>query len=278
MSAKPSRPRGRPKRPPIEAVRTIWWYWSVRNRSGLSESKLEAKFDDKDRKALGMHRSTRWNKYKFGRSNPSAELLAAVDAVYTGTKAAYDHDMWALASNPRLAISDLAFIAQRLPAAVRERFVADGMVTDRVFWLRQDTDFSKLCDELSVDRPFSMWIADTCAALLLVAQLSVHLQDENIHFAAYRGIARLAKWRLVERLAPASALLVAVLMQGWADMQYRDPTKIAVMESLKKLRRGPRPPWMPAQATLHLVESSEKRTADDLQLAKYYWAAVRLAA
>ena len=247
-------------------------------RSGLSESKLEAKFDKKDRKALGMHRSTRWNKYKFGRSDPSTDLLDAVDAVYEGTKAAYDHDIWALASNAHWAVPDLALFAHRLPAKARERFLPDDSAPKLEFWLRQDTDFSKLCDELVARKPMSMPIADTCAALLLVAHLSVHLQDEDLHFAAYRGIAQLAKWPMDEELKPATALLVAVLMQGWADTQYRDPAKIAVLATLKKLRRGPRPPWLPAQAKLHLVESSERQTDSELQLEKHYWAAMRLAA
>lgn len=153
------RRRGRPRRTAIEAVRTIWWYWVVRQISGLSESKLEAQFDELGRGALEKHRSTRWNKYKFGRSSPSAKLRDAVEEAYSGSRAAYDHDLWVLAATPHPAASVLMAIARRLPDPLRAVLVAEDVPAGCEFWLRQDVDLMAAVDEMSTQNQRTSFVS-----------------------------------------------------------------------------------------------------------------------
>lgn len=277
MASASSKPRGRPRRAAIEPVRTIWWYWTVRLLSGLSESKLEAKFDQIDRKRLGLHRSTRWNKYKFGRSTPSVDLLEAVDAIYPGTRQAYDHNLWSLAANPHQSVPELFEYAKSLPTQIRCRLLPDRLLEGCEFWLRQDTDLSKLCEELSNPLVDSGSIADVVCTFVLLARLAIHLQDEDLHFNAHRAIAKVATWRHRRDIPPVVSLLVANLICAWINTKYRDPTKYVVLIGLRKVREGPPPPWLSEQAALDLSVSSEKRTAYETDLARHYWVALQLA-
>ena len=269
--------RGRPKRPAIEAVRTVWWYWSVRDASGLSESKLEAQFDKVDRKALNKHRSTRWNKYKFGRSSPSPELVESVDSVLKGSRGVYDHDLWLLAASTELQPGQLRQIAERLPRDFRDLVVADDVPAECEFWMRQGVDLIAATIEASEPGRPKAPAGTTACFLLLLARLSVLIQDEDLHFHAYRGIARLTAWRAKEHLRPVLAMLVAVLIRDWSGTQYRSPISRDVMNDLKKIRSGPLPPWVAEQMSLPLAKRESTAGPFDPSLARYFWMAEKLA-
>lgn len=269
--------RGRPKRSAIEAVRTIWWYWTVRTWSKLSETKLENEFDQLDRVASDKHRSTRWNKYKFGKSSPSPGLLDAVDAVYRGTRAAYEHDLWRLAESSVFEPDELRQIAARLPEVFKRLVLADDVPDACAFWLRQGVDLSQAAAQVSDPQSKQASVVVTVCFLLLIARLAVLLQDEDMHLHAYRGIARLTTWSGDETFHKVLALLVAVLLQEWSATEYRNPTSKALMEEMMAIDSGTRPPWLPEQRKLKLgVESSDDGLLGEA-LSKYFWMATKLA-
>lgn len=115
-----------------------------------------------------------------------------------------------------------------------------------------------------------------CCALLLIARMAVLLQNEDLHFHAHRGIARLTRWRGRSIVRPAQSLLVAVLIRDWEATQYRNPTTRAVLDGLRKVRAGPRAPWEPAQMSLPLAEVNGSGDIGS-GLVRHYWMAVKLA-
>jgi hypothetical protein len=276
VTTTPGKRPGRPKRQPLDAVRTIWWYWVVRERSGLSESKLEAQFDEVDRKSLGKHRSTRWNKYKFGRSSPSTELLQAVDSAYKGTRTAYEHDLWLLAASSELPPSELRQVAERLPEHLRKLILADGAPSGCAFWLRQASDWIEVVSQVGDPREAKQSVGATCCFLLLMSRLAVLRQDEDLHFHSYRGIARLLAWPGSAHLHHTVALLVAVLVRDWAATQYRSPGTRTVMDELLRTTSGPRPPWISEQMSLPLATRPNTSGLTE-SLSKYFWIADWLA-
>lgn len=145
------------------------------------------------------------------------------------------------------------------------------------FWLRQDVDLIAAVESISSTNPLAS-VGATCCALLLLARMAVLLQNEDLHFHAHRGIARLTRWRGKSILRPAQTLLVAVLIRDWATTQYRNPTTRAVLDDLNRVRSGPRAPWTPVQMSLSLATTSDSSSVLDSGLVRYFWMAAKLAA
>jgi hypothetical protein len=273
-----TKPRGRPARSPVEVERTIAWYYRVREVSGLSESKLEIAFDECDRAARGMHRGSRWNKYKAGIASPRRELLERVERLFPMSLPVFDHPLWLLLGSEQLGASTLRQALCSLPKDLTVRLVDESAPSSSQFWLRSTPDEREVSTLMVSWRPKSnVDRLSLLAALVALAHLAVMRQDEEAHYACHAAIASAAHRPLAGRFPePQAWRLESMLLLAWLRTEYRHPRLRAVMAELRTIRTGPPVPWASPQGALRLGRDANKKETSDLQHARGYWVAQRL--
>ena len=269
---------GRPRRQPIDIVRTVYWYEFVKQASRLSESKLEIKFDELDREARGMHRGSRWNKYKFGSSSPSRELIERVELAFAGTQALYDHVLWDLVSGQRLRPAELRVAIARLPGKVARLFIDPSATQDSPFWLLLGFNYQdvirslvKLMKNGRLDHFFLV------AALIAIAHDGSNRQFELQHFEAHVMLAKSALGYRFPVGSPLAWRLEAMVFGKWLETDYRDASLRKIVADLRGLESGPSPPWLIPQQSLPLGKLNPMKVKMEEWEAKAFWTASKLA-
>jgi hypothetical protein len=281
MEAPKSPKRGRPPRDPAEVVRVITWYYAVREISKLSETKLEIEFDKLDRVAQKKHRGSRWNKYKSGVSNPGAELVLAVEREYNGTKAIYEHPVWALASKTNWEQPVLKTLLEALPPGIARIFVCKDVPAATQFWMQSNIDYEfvlALMTETAKDsRSVHNRLSCVACVLALIEFARIH-HLEDMHFECHHYLARTAEqWYPPESEVMLQWRLESAVMDRWLDTEYTNNIYRHQIAPMRIATVGPRPPWTPQQTSLRFGKNISKKETADMQNGCGYWAVRQMA-
>ncbi len=263
-------------------MRTITWYYAVRRVSKLTETKLEVRFDECDRAGRGMHRGSRWNKYRYGTSSPSRELLDKVDASFPGTLAVFDHPVWMLAG--KVPLDDLSFryLIERLPASAYQFFVLPEVPDTSIFWLAPNIDHRHVLRSLSELSELGKSDIDRLtevASVLTLIEIARIRKDEMQHFECHVHLAKSTSKRYPAEAEEALTWrLEAAIFERWLGTEYGAPTYRQLVDDMRNITLGPVPPWTPAQAVLRLGRSIGRREVADLQSSRGFWVAKKVEA
>jgi hypothetical protein len=273
---------GRPPRDPAETVRTAIWYDRVRNWSGKTELQLEIEFDELDRAGRGLHKSSRWNKYRFGRASPGRDLLLRVETKYPGTLVPYDHPIWRLTTSETLSAGELRSLLALLPEPVANLLLDPSARERSPFWARSESDHRQvIVNALALARSWNIGHIGVLSGLLLLVHDAVNRQLEQQHFDCHVAIA----WRAARAYA-ASPLrdkvfawrLESYLLGRWLSTEYRRTDLREVVEEIRNLRHGPAAPWVPRQGRLALAKFNAGLQAQAQLEARGFWVCQRLEA
>lgn len=278
MEPPATRQRGRPARPATEAERTISWYWRVRELSGWSETRLETKFDERDRAGRGMHRGSRWNKYKAGITSPGEGLLAKVESAFPSSRAAFDHPLWEFLTEASLSGLALRNALGGLPQELAERLVDDGAAPSSSFWLKVEPTQNHVGALVTSWSPVThLHRLSLLAGLVGLIRLTAIRQDEALHFACHIALARIGGLDPPTDFCEQQAWRVeSLLLHRWLATEYRQEHYRTIVSELRTITTGPPVPWASPQATLTLGRSANKKEAADLRNAHGFWVAQRL--
>jgi hypothetical protein len=293
--------RGRPARDPIEVARTITWYLAVRKASLLSESKLEIRYDKLNRSERGLHRGSRWNKYKAGISNPSEELVTLVNYSYNETFDIYHHPVWKLSSKSPASLSILREAVYELPAKYSKLLAINQLPEASDFWLLEDINFQYVLSEIAastnqvfaisqesaspakrkrpprkpaeaqITKDIAGWL-DKLACVLILIEIARLRQLEDWHFQCHEHLAKtLVEGCPLKEESSIFARTEAVVLDKWLATDYSNMKYRAFAERLRTLGAGPVPPWMPIQSSLKLSKALSKKVQMDHQSTRGYW-------
>lgn len=116
--------KGRPRREVGDHLRTRMWFQHVEQVSQNSAYKLEREFDPGTarRTASGtIQLSGKWQRYRTGTHNPSADLVDRVERRYPGTSDLFHSELWMLANYEVHTPEKLAqIIEKRSPQLMNE--------------------------------------------------------------------------------------------------------------------------------------------------------------
>jgi hypothetical protein len=73
-------------------------------------------------------------KYLRGEAGPSSEVVKALERVFPGTLAWYEHPLWTLAKPAPVNVLQLGELLRRLPAPVRDGWVVNVSFPGQLFW------------------------------------------------------------------------------------------------------------------------------------------------
>ena len=270
---------GRPPRASIDVVRTIFWYWWVLETSQWSEYKLEVIFDEKDRRALGLHKGSRWNKYKFGKASPSRRLLEEVDQKFPGTLRCYDHPLWTLANEERIAATDLRSLMEQMPREMVAGLVDVDSPAGSPFWVREEAQSDELIKSmLALQSKPKLGYYAVMAGLLLLIHDSTNRQKEMQHFESHVAMAYAATNLPRNVSSETYAWRMESLVLGrWLQTEYKNKRLRDVVDQMRGLKSGPQPPWGPRQSSLALGSVNVRKEANDQRDKMGYWAIHELA-
>jgi hypothetical protein len=269
--------RGRPAREPMEVARTARWYDFVRETSNWTEFKLEVTFDKLDRQEGKKHRSSRWNKYRFGRASPGRELLLRVEERFPGTLGAYDHPMWELATRRTMSSQEFRNLIRRLPW-IQAALVDPESRPESLFWIRCDSDHRSMVRAmLALERTEPFGHSGALTGLLALIHDAVNRQREEQHFECHVALAKAASYGYgLHPNAVYTWRLESIVLGRWLETEYTRRQFREVVESMRRVAKGPVPPWMPKQPALGLVEPSAHRNAAERQERRGFWVGQKL--
>lgn len=206
----------------MEVARTARWYDFVRETSGWSELRLEVAYDKLDRPEGKAHRSSRWNKYRFGRASPGRELLLRVEQTFPGTLAFYDHPMWELAARRTMSSQELRNLIRRLPW-IQAELVDPESRPESQFWVRSDSDHRSMVRAmLALERTEPYGHSGALAGLLSLIHDAVNRQREEQHFDCHVALALAASYGY--HLYPNAVYtwrLESIVLGRWLETEYR---------------------------------------------------------
>jgi hypothetical protein len=271
--------KGRPPRESLEVARTALWYERVRKVSGWTEYRLEAAFDKVDRLGRGMHKGSRWNKYKFGRASPRRPLLLGVEEKFAGTLLAYDHPIWTLAASRTLNSQELRGLVGLLPPEIAGLLIDPASPPNSAFWVRNELEHRELiASMLAMVRARGIGHFGAVAGLLALRHDAVNRQLEEQHFDCHVALADAAA-RAYGHLDDEvyAWRLESYVFSRWLDTNYRDKRMREVVEAMRGLETGPSAPWMPRQGGLALGRPNAHRSSAALQDMRGFWVGQKLA-
>lgn len=271
------RPRGRPTRRALDAIRTAYWFYLVCYVSELSERELENQFDSCARLERGLPRGTRWNKYKLGRSSPSRALLDQVEAAYPGTIRIYDHRFWEFVQSEVISPPALFEHLSRLPKQIVDLFIHPDAEAGSDFWLRGDFKPKAVFEQLrkwegTGEITHLLYVE----VLLAVIHDARNRQLEAQHFTVHVELAALAaRTHQGDTFAPLAWQIEAFIFSRWLRTDYRSPRLREVVGALRGKHSGPPAPWNNKLRTVPRHSGTETPTRSFSNL-HGYWAARQL--
>lgn len=234
--------RGRPKRSPIEEVRTAAWFDAVLDKAVTpTTAELERKFAANAAEAGSGKRPSRWAKYRYGTTSPPDELVLRVDRSYLGGKWAYNHPLWQLAAPGLLSPTELRDQVSRIadygPLLCNVRAVRSDASP---FWLPARFNYRLVLHRIestssSPARHLSSYL-DRLAALCGLIHDAAIRQQQDQHFEAHVALARQGG---MAQKSPGAKLwhgkLEALLMLRWLETEYQDADLRRRIERYRKV-------------------------------------------
>lgn len=237
--------RGRPRRSPIEEVRTAAWFDDVMDRAiTKTTAELERKFATTPAKPESEKRPSRWAKYRYGATSPSAELVDRVNRSYLRGKEVYNHPLWELASSEALSPSDLRELVSQVedygPLMCNVSAVRSG---SSLFWLPAHFDYRAVIHKVEFDatspvRHQSSYLGRLATLCGLVHDAAIRQRQEQ-HFEAHVALARHGGLALrASKARHWHGKLEALLLVRWLGTEYQDPQLRRLLESYRKIDFG----------------------------------------
>lgn len=234
--------RGRPKRSPIEEVRTAAWFDAVLAKAVTkTTAALERKFASASADDRSGKRPSRWAKYRYGTTSPPDELVLRVDRSYLGGKWTYNHPLWQLAAPGLLSPIELRDQVSRIadygPLLCDVRAVRSDASP---FWLPARFNYRQVLHRIEstssspVRHPSSY--LDRLAALCGLIHDAAIRQQQDQHFEAHVALARqggMAQRSLGAKLWHGK--LEALLLVRWLDTEYQDADLRRRIERYRKV-------------------------------------------
>lgn len=127
--------RGRPRRHAVDALRTVYWYHLVRERTKLlSAYALERHFEPgsftRTPDRVEVQRRNKWRQYRVGHHVPSGDLTQRIEQDVPGATAALDAPLWTVLKTPCLTVADagrcLRLLVPSLQASLADRAAVTG--------------------------------------------------------------------------------------------------------------------------------------------------------
>jgi len=270
---------GRPPRESLEVARTALWYDRVRKVSQWTEYKLEVAFDEVDRVGRGMHKGSRWNKYKFGRASPGRLLLLRVEAMFPGTLLAYDHPIWTLAASRKVSPRELRALVELLPPEIGGLLIDPESPPNCAFWVRDELKHRDLiASMLAMVRARGIGHFGAVAGLLALVHDAINRQLEGQHFDCHVALANAATQAYGHLDDEVYAWrLESYVFSRWLETNYRNARMREVVEAMRALDKGLSAPWTPKQGGLPLGRPNVHRYADASRDTRGFWVGQKLA-
>lgn len=237
--------RGRPKRSPIEEVRTAAWFDAVMAKAVTqTTAELERKFGSIPAGGASDKRPSRWAKYRSGTTSPPTELVHRVDRSYLGGKAVYNHPLWQLAAPGTLSPGELRDLLSQFedyrPLLCDARAMRSG---ESLFWLPAHFDYRRVIFKVEsglgspVQHP-SRYLERLAVLCGLIHDAAIR-QQQNQHFEAHVALARQGGVALRTPGARSwHGKLEALLMVRWLSTEYQDAELRRRIERYRKVDFG----------------------------------------
>lgn len=164
VEEKATKTRGRPRRDPVETLRTQVWYLKLVEISKLGPRGLERAFK-------GAPSSSLISKYKAGTVSPGNSVVGQADKLFKGSGRSFNHPLWRLLGGDLLTLAEQKASFLALGPNAKKYFVRSDE-TYNLFWRTP-----KISGQPYIDAFHLKCSEDALASFLLLLEESIIRQS-----------------------------------------------------------------------------------------------------
>ena len=219
---------GRPIRSPVEIARVAVWFAAI---AGGKQSGADLERKIRAAKSPGeMAHTSKWSKYRHGKSTPSQDLIRRADRVIRGSAKIFDHPLWDLTASPSMPPAELRSALLRLDEGVE--WFLDTNHPENIetpFWLSPRFDHRTVIRHVLSERNrntnLQVSYLERTALLAALIHDALNRQRQVQHFEAHQALAIHAAnvGQEVSSKTPWLWKLEPVLLERWLQTEYRHP-------------------------------------------------------
>lgn len=212
--------RGRPRRHAVDALRTVYWFYLVRERTKLlSAYALERHFEPgsfiPSADGVEVQRRNKWRQYRVGQHVPAGPLTLHVEREVSGTAAALNAPLWTVLRRPCGTVADAGRCVQLLTPSLQAALADRTAVTGRAPWMPV---FDRVLVKM-LERRASL---DTLALCIVLVDVAVATGETGVAHAWGQALYRqllILGWPLLTR-GIAQPLFDLIAQRIWCTSSF----------------------------------------------------------